>query len=144
MLANPSRTRESLISCSRIVEPLFPDLFIDGSVVTMVSVLKILGVTLDFKLTFGKQVRAIAASASRRVGILRKTMSVFPDVVVVAKYFWAFILPVFERCSRVWMSQPLPPVVALSCCWPSYLIQRWKCQLRSLAQAQSGISVCLL
>ena len=70
----------------------------------MVSELKILGVILDPKLTFEKQVRAIAASASRRVGILRKTMSVFRDVVVVAKCFWAFILPVLEYCSPVWIS----------------------------------------
>ena len=77
MLVNPSKTRGMLISRSRTVEPLFPDLLIDGSVVEMVSELKILGVILDSKLTFEKQVRAIAASASMRVGILRKTMSVF-------------------------------------------------------------------
>ena len=72
--------------------------------VEMVSELKILGVILDSKLSFEKQVRAIAASASMRVGILRKTMSVFRDVTVVAKCFWAFILPVLEYCSPVWMS----------------------------------------
>ena len=104
MLVNPRKTRGMLISHSRTVEPLFPDLVIDGSLVEMVSELKILGVTLDSKLTFEKQVRAIAASASRRVGILRKTMSVFQDVAVVAKCFWAFILPVLEYCSPVWMS----------------------------------------
>ena len=37
-------------------------------------------------------------------GILRKTMSVYRDVTVVAKCFWAFILPVLEYCSPVWMS----------------------------------------
>ena len=104
MLVNPSKTRGILISRSRTVEPLFPDLLIDGSVVEMVSELKILGVILDSKLTFEKQVRAIAASASMRVGILRKTMSVFRDVAVVAKCFWAFILPVLEYCSSFWMS----------------------------------------
>ena len=31
-------------------------------------------------------------------------MSVFRDVSVVAKCFWAFILPVLEYCSPVWMS----------------------------------------
>ena len=31
-------------------------------------------------------------------------MSVFRDVTVVAKCFWAFILPVLEYCSPVWMS----------------------------------------
>ena len=104
MLVNPSKMRGMLISRSRTVEPLFPDLLIDGSVVEMFSELKILGVILDSKLTFEKQVRAIAASASMRIGILRKAMSVFRDVAVVAKYFWAFILPVLEYCSPVWMS----------------------------------------
>ena len=83
---------------------MFPDLVIDGSVVVMVSELKILGLILDSKLTFEKQVRAIAATASMRVGILRKTMSVFRDVAIVARCFWAFILPVLEYCSPVWMS----------------------------------------
>ena len=92
-----------LISRSCTVEPLFPDLVIDGSVVEMVSELKILGVILDSKLTFEKQVRAIAATASIRVGILRKTMSVFRDVGIVAKCFWAFIFPVLEYGSPVWM-----------------------------------------
>ena len=87
-----------LISHSRTVELLFPDLVIDGSVVEMV------GVILDSKLTFEKQVRAIAATASMRVGILRKTMSVFQDVAIVTKCFWEFILPVLEYCSPVWMS----------------------------------------
>ena len=97
MLVNPSKTRRMLISRSRMDEPLFPDLVVDGTVVEMVSELKILGVIVAFE----KRVRAIAASASRRVGILRKTMSVFRDVAVVFKYFWAFILPVLEYCSLV-------------------------------------------
>ena len=104
MLVNPSKTRGMLISRSRTVEPLLPDLVIDGFVVEMVSELKILGVILDSKLTFEKQVRAIAASALSRVGILRETMIVFRDVAVVSKCFWAFILPVLEDCSSVWMS----------------------------------------
>ena len=104
MLVNPGKTGGMHISRSRTVEPLFPDLVVDGTVVEMVSELMILGVILDSKLAFEKQVRAISASASRRVGILRKTMSVFRDVAVVTKCFWAFILPVLEYCSPVWMS----------------------------------------
>ena len=81
MLVNPSKTRGMFIFRSRTVEPLFPDLVIDGSVVEMVSELKLLGVILDTKLMFEKQVKSIAGSASRRVGILRKAMSVFRDVL---------------------------------------------------------------
>ena len=67
-------------------------------------IMKILVVILDSKLTLEKQDRAIAASASRKVVSLRKTMSVFRVVTVVAKCFWAFVLPVLEYCSPVWMS----------------------------------------
>ena len=115
MLVNPSKTRGMLISRSQTVEPLFPDLVIDGSVVEIVSELKILGVILDSKLTFEKQVKAIATSASKRVGILRKTMRVFRYVAVVAKCFWAFILPVLEYCSPVWMSAATSHLSLVDC-----------------------------
>ena len=119
---------------------------VDGTIVEMVSELKILGVILDSKLAFEKPVRAIAASALRRVCILRKTMSVFRDVAVVTKCFWAFKLPVLEYCSPVWMSAATSHLLLLDhvAGQVSRLIKRWKCQLRSLAQAQSGISECLL
>ena len=65
----------------------------------MVSELKILGVILDSKLAFEKQVRAIAASASRRVGILRKTMSVFRDVAVCQ-----MLVGIHTLCARVLFS----------------------------------------
>ena len=104
-----------LISRSQTVDSLFPDLVIDGSVVVMVSELNILGVILDSKLTFENQVRAISASASMRVGILRKTMSVFRVVATVARCFWPFILPVLESCSPVWMSAATSHLLLLDC-----------------------------
>ena len=61
MMVNPSKTRGMLISRSRTVEPLFPDLVVDGTVVEMVSELKILGVILDSMLAFQKQVRERAS-----------------------------------------------------------------------------------
>ena len=112
---NPSKTKGMLISCSRMVEPLFPDLVIDGFVVEIVLDLKILGVILDSKLAFEKQVRAIATSALRRVGILRKTMSVFADFADVAKRFLPFILPVMKYCSPVWMSSASSHLLLLDC-----------------------------
>ena len=99
MLVNPSKTRGMLISRSRTVEPLFPDLLIDGSVVEMVSELKILGVILDSKLSFEKQVRAIAASASMRVGI-EKDNECFSRCHCSCQV----LLTVLEYCSPVWMS----------------------------------------
>ena len=76
---------------------MFPDLVVDGTVVEMVSELKIMGVILDSKLAFEKHVRTYSCFCLEEVGILRKTMSVFRHVAVVVKCFWAFILP----CARV-------------------------------------------
>ena len=100
MLVNPSKTRRRLISCSRMVEPLFPDLVTDGTVVEMFSEFNILGVILDSKLAFEKQVRAIAASASRRVGILRKKMSVFSRCRCCCQ----MLLGIHVPCTRVLFS----------------------------------------
>ena len=145
MLVNPSKTRGMLISRSRTVETLFPDLLIDGSVVEIDLELKILGVIIDSKLSFEKQVRAIATSASMRVGILRKTMSVFSR----CRCSCQMLLGIYTPCARVLFScldvcSHFSPVIAWSCCQPGWPIKRWKCQRRSLAQAQSGISECLL
>ena len=87
MLVNPNKTREMLISRPCTVVSLVPDLIIHGFAVEMVSELKIMGAILDSKLTFDKLVRAISAFTLRRVCILRKTVSDFIDVCVVAKCF---------------------------------------------------------
>ena len=63
---------------------MFPDLFIGGNIVKMVGELKILVVVLDSKLTFEGHVRFVAASASRQIGILRKTRSAFRDNSIVS------------------------------------------------------------
>ena len=68
MLMNPCKTGEGLFLVLVRLNPLYPDLVIDGAVVEMVSELKILGVIPDSKLVFEKQVRAISASASRIEG----------------------------------------------------------------------------
>ena len=90
------------ISRSRMVEPLFPDLVVDGTVVEMVSELKFLGVILDSKLAFEKQVRAIAASASRRVSILRKTMD--NECFSRCRCYCQMLLGIHTPCARVLFS----------------------------------------
>ena len=104
MLINCSKTFGMVISRSRTALPLFSDLVVGDSVVSMVDHLRILGVEVDSKLTFEGHVRSVAASASRRVGILRKAWRVFRDDSVVSRCFWSFVLPVLEYCSPVWMS----------------------------------------
>ena len=67
------------------------------------------------KVSLREAIRAIAAPPLRRVGILRKTMSVFQDVTVVAICFWAVILPVLEYCSPVWLSAATSHMSLLDC-----------------------------
>ena len=67
-------------------------------------------------------------------------MSVFRDVTVVAKCFWAFILPVLEYCSTVWMSAATSHLSLLDRIVSQVGRFSGGIQLRSLAQAQSGIS----
>ena len=50
------------------------------------------------------------------VGILWKTVSVFRDVAVVAKCFWAFILPVLKYYFPFWMSTATSHLLLLGCC----------------------------
>ena len=104
MQINPRKTKGMIISRSRTRVPLFSDLVLDGVVVEMVDVLKILGVSVDSRLTFEAQLRDVTVSAARKLGILRKAMSVFRDTSLVERCFWSFLLPVLEYCSPVWMS----------------------------------------
>ena len=73
MLINSTKTYGMMISRSRTAWQTFPDLYVGGSIVKMVGELKILGAVMDFNLTFESHARSVAASASHRIGILRKT-----------------------------------------------------------------------
>ena len=96
MLINSAETYGMMISRSRTACLMFPDLFVGGSIVKMVGERKISGVVLDSKLTFESHVRSVAASASRRIGILWKPRSVFRDnsivsCVVFGRLFFMFL-----------------------------------------------------
>ena len=99
MLVNVAKTYGMMISRSQTAWPMFPDLFIVGNIVKMVGELKILVVVLDSKLTFESHVRFVAASASRQIGILRKTRSVFRDNSIVSCF-----LVVYSSCPLVLLS----------------------------------------
>ena len=73
MLINASKTYAMMISRWQTAWPMFPDLFVGGSIVKMVYELKILGVVSNSKLTFES---CEVCGCSCRIGILRKTRSV--------------------------------------------------------------------
>ena len=103
MLLNPSKTKAMLLSRSRTVLPVLPPLVLNGVVVERDSELRVLGVTLDSKLTFELQLRSVASSAARTLGIMRKASKIYQDVSLALKCFWSYVLPILEYGSPVWM-----------------------------------------
>ena len=88
---NPLKTKAKVISRSRTLMPIFPKLVLDGTVVKRVAELKVLGVVLDAKLLFESHIRSIAASASSKLGIMRKVLCLSGDLVLVLRCFWSVL-----------------------------------------------------
>ena len=76
MLVNPMKTKALVISRSRTLASIFPNLF-DVIVMERVTGLKVLGVVLDKKIRFDSHIRSIAASASSKLEIMRKELFVW-------------------------------------------------------------------
>ena len=104
MLVNAIKTKAMVVSRTLTALPRFPPLLLDGRVLACEDMLRILGVNVDCKLTFESHLRAVAASAAQKLGIMRRAWSVFRDVDLIRRCFWSFILPVLEYCSPVWAS----------------------------------------
>ena len=64
----------------------------------------ILGVTFDPNLSFERHIWSVAASASQRIGIMRRGLKIFDSVKEVYHCFNSFLLPVLEYASVVWGS----------------------------------------
>ena len=101
MCLNVGKTKTTTISRSRTVLPSFPELALNGVALKESSELIILGVTFDPKLSFEQHIRSVAASASQRIGIMRRGLKIFDSVEVVYHCFNSFMLPVLEYASVV-------------------------------------------
>lgn len=104
MRLNPSKTHSLIISRSRTDLPSHPPIVVNDSTINNCNTLKLLGVTLDAKLTFEPHLRSVASSVSQKVGLLRKCRKIYSDDAIVRNCFYSFILPFFEYCSPVWLS----------------------------------------
>ena len=90
-----------------VVEQLIPfslELHIGGSTIENVCSLSILGISFDPKMLFEHHLRKVAASASQKLGIMRRGWQLFGDLVLLRRCFNSYILPVLEYCSPVWRS----------------------------------------
>ena len=68
------------------------------------NVLLLVHPTFDAKMTFERDLRSVSSAAAQRLGIMRKSWQVFHGRSLLLRYFWSFVLPVFEYCSAVWCS----------------------------------------
>ena len=104
MKLNANKTQSIIISRSRTLFPPHPALYISDVQIGEVGNLRLLGVTLDSKLTFESHLRSLSSSLAQKTGLLRKCYKTFSNDSVVIRSFFAFILPHFEYCSPVWFS----------------------------------------
>ena len=104
MKLNPKKTQAIIFSRSRTLEPPFPSLVIGNEILVVKDSMEILGVILDSKLTFEKHIRSLCSSLSRKIGVLRKSFSVFHCQNILRNCFYSFLLPCFEYCAPVWCS----------------------------------------
>ena len=104
MKLNPTKSKEMIVSRSRTLLPEHPRLLINGTSIIKSDQLKLLGVTLDSKLTFETHLRNVSRGISQKLGILRKSKKIYKDDDILRKCFFSFVLPHFEYCSTVWSS----------------------------------------
>ena len=74
-LVNPIKIKTLGISRSKTLGLIFSNMLLNGTLVKRLTKLKVLCVVFDTKLLFDSQTRSIAASASSKLGILRKSLN---------------------------------------------------------------------
>ena len=104
MKLNPSKSHDIIFGRSRTTFPPHPDIAVEGVVIPRCSILKLLGVTMDSKLTYEPHLRQVASSITQKVGLLRKCHKIYSSDDVVRNCFYSFILPHFEYCHSLWLS----------------------------------------
>ena len=74
------------------------NLLVDAKDIVLKDSLKILGVTLDCKLTFKDHIKEIRSKVYAKVGALRRLKRVIPPSIAILLYK-AYIIPNLEYCS---------------------------------------------
>ena len=106
MILNPNKTKASVVSRSRTVNPPLGDLVLSLVSIRASTILNNLGVKFDRKLNFEEHARCVVPRVSQRIGILRLVKRIFSDISVLLSCHFAFVLPIFEYYSLVCGSAP--------------------------------------
>ena len=101
MKLNVSKTKTIIFSRSRTMHPRSPPSTIGGTVLKESDDLVILGVTIDSKMTFEKQLLSVSRAAFQCLFILRKFWRMFHDRSLLGSCSRGFVQPVLEYCSVV-------------------------------------------
>ena len=93
-----------VISRSRTYAPGYGDLTLDSVELEELKSLRILGVTLNSKLTLGIHLHEAVSKSARSLGVVRQAGKLFDCPCVLKSCFNAYVLFNLEHCASVWMS----------------------------------------
>ena len=68
---NPKKTKSMVVSRSLTIASSYSDFTLGGAQLEEIKSLRVLGITLDSKLTFETHLREVVSKAARRVGVVR-------------------------------------------------------------------------
>ena len=103
-MVSSNKTQAITVSRSRTLFPEHSDLLLCGTSIAVTSSLKLLGVTIDNKVTFEKHIRMLAFSISQNTGLLKKCYRCFRDREIIKNLSLHLYFFCFEYCSVIWLS----------------------------------------
>ena len=104
MRLNPKKKKTMMVSRSHTIAPDYGDLSLGDEEFDEVKSLRILGVTLDSKLTFESHLLDVSSKAVRSLGVMRQTGKLFDCPRILNSYFNSCVLTSLENCAPAWMS----------------------------------------
>ncbi|XP_062541865.1 uncharacterized protein LOC134209859 [Armigeres subalbatus] len=99
MVVNP--TKCSVISFTRVHQPIIYNYELNGIVIQRVNCIKDLGVILDTQLTFKHHVSYVIEKASRTLGFIFRVAKGFTDVYCLKSLYCSLVRSTLEYCSAV-------------------------------------------
>ena len=130
MRLNPKKTKSMVSNWSQTIAPGYDNVNVGGVEFEMIRGLRILGVTLDSKLTFETYLRKVVSKAARSQGIMRRSGKLFGCPRVLKSCFNANDLFSLKYC------------IPCGCLLPSFIWVFW-IVLRSAERLCEGELCCL-
>ena len=101
MRLNPKKTKSMVVSRSGTSVPGYGDLTLGGAVLEEIKRLRILRMTIDFKLTFETNMRQVVSKPARSLGVVRGSGKLFDCPRVLKSCFNAYVLSSLASCTLV-------------------------------------------